>query len=528
MAVTTRLALLLIAGILTACGGDDNGDSGAPSEPAAHPAPAPPALRQWTAPTLLENNLRTTSSPIVATDNAGNAIAMWVQGSDVPRGLYAAYYTSATGLWSADQKIDRGFAGAVDATPVYDDFLAAPRIQLAFAANGNALAVWAEARLGANELWFNTFDAATSAWDTAERVVNQLDVPAQIPDPNAAPNPDPTAPPQLIDNPAYIAGAQSHPALALNADGNGLLAWVQTANDKQRVRAASFDAATRTWREHRQELDDDILTETYTQTRLFAYPQVAFDAQGNGLVAWVKRSGATGPAPTHDVLARRMLAADNAAIAADQPIVWQAATPIDTVDGEAAHIQFAVDEAGNVLAVWTQYDGTRYRIYANRSDTRGAAWQGATRIDDDTTGGDSYASRITMNTAGNAIAWWSHADHIASSTITTVTRRFRIDTGWAVTPDNAVDAPTLPGYGSHALLQLTPDNFALAVWNSREGYNAYSQHNGADVWAPALQIAGLNDARDHALAQSANGRAFSIWTLEDQRDVRNVYVSVFE
>lgn len=527
MALTTRLAFLLIAGALTACGSDDNGDSGAPQEPAAHPAPASPALRQWTAPTLLELNPGTASSPLIATDDAGNALALWVQTGSAPRSLHAAFYDSDTGAWRVNQVISSG-TGTVDATPVYDDFLAAPRIQLAFAENGNALAVWAEARAGANELWFNTFDSATSTWGTAERVVNQLDIPAQIPDPNAVPNPDPAAPPQLIDNPAYIAGAQSHPALAVNADGNGLLAWVQTADDKQRVRAASFDAATKAWREHQQELDSDVLTEEYTQTRLFAYPQVVLDAQGNGLVAWIKRSSVTGQAPTHDVLIRRMLTADNAAVAPDQPVAWQAAAPIDTVDGEAAHIQLAVDKTGNVLAVWTQYDGLRYRVYANRSDTSGAAWQGATRIDDDNTGGDSYASRITMNTAGNAIAWWSHADHISSPTITTVTRRFRGDTGWVVTPANAVDTPALPGYGSHALLQLTPDNFALAVWNSREGYNAYSQHNGADVWAPALQIAGLNDARDHALAQSANGRAFSIWTFEDQRDVRNVYVSVFE
>ena len=529
MTMATNVALLgLFTGLLLGCGGNDNSnsDNELTVEPAPHPAPAAPALRQWSNVSALETQRATSSSPLVAADSAGNALALWIQETNARYALYAARYTSTTGQWSAEQVINNG-DGTVDATPIYDDFLAAPRFQLALDAAGNAVAVWSQAKAGDTQLWFNTFSTETNAWGAAAPVIDQPNVPPQIPDPNAVPNPDPNVSPPLIDNPAYIAGAQHHPALALKSDGNGLVVWVQSYNNQHSIRAANYDAATQTWREHQLTLDDNILTEDYIHTRLFAYPQAVIDNQGNAVAVWIKRNNATGTPPSFDVLARRYMAADNATAALDQPLVWQAATALDAVNGEAAHIQLASDEAGNVLSIWSQYDNGRYRIFANQVSAGSTTWQTA-RLLDNAASGDAYAPRIAMNSSGNAIAWWQHANHIAEPVQTIATRRYTGAQGWATIDGAEPNIEFLPGFGSHPVLQLSPDNLALAVWNSGEGYTVYAQHNGADTWSPALQIAGLNDARDHALAQSANGRAFSVWTFEDERDLKSVYASVFE
>ena len=74
----------------------------------------------------------------------------------------------------------------------------------------------------------------------------------------------------------------------------------------------------------------------------------------------------------------------------------------------------AVDNQGNAMAVWHQFDGVRTHIWANRFDSAADAWQGAEQIEDldysedVASGGVGFSSqaRVGMDAEGDAVVVW--------------------------------------------------------------------------------------------------------------------------
>jgi hypothetical protein len=88
---------------------------------------------------------------------------------------------------------------------------------------------------------------------------------------------------------------------------------------------------------------------------------------------------------------------------------WGTATLIETDNaGPAAMPQIAIDASGNALAVWLQWDGTRYSILANRY-TASQGWGTAALIETDNAG-DAGSPQIAFDANGNALAVWRQYD----------------------------------------------------------------------------------------------------------------------
>ncbi len=88
---------------------------------------------------------------------------------------------------------------------------------------------------------------------------------------------------------------------------------------------------------------------------------------------------------------------------------WGTAALIETDNaGNAFAPQVAVDSSGNAIAVWYQWDGTRYSIWANRY-TSGSGWGTAALIETDNAGGAS-SPQVAFDSSGNAIAVWTQHD----------------------------------------------------------------------------------------------------------------------
>ena len=83
---------------------------------------------------------------------------------------------------------------------------------------------------------------------------------------------------------------------------------------------------------------------------------------------------------------------------------WGTAAPIDTDNGNNSGHAIAMDANGNAIAVWTQDDGTRYNIWANRY-VAGVGWGTAAPIESDD--GNNLGAGIAMDANGNAIAMWT-------------------------------------------------------------------------------------------------------------------------
>ena len=89
---------------------------------------------------------------------------------------------------------------------------------------------------------------------------------------------------------------------------------------------------------------------------------------------------------------------------------WGMAALIETDNaGNAGDPQIAFDGSGNALAVWEQTDGTRFNIWANRFTAATSSWGNAALIETDNAGG-AFSPQIAFDASGNALAVWRQSD----------------------------------------------------------------------------------------------------------------------
>jgi len=125
-------------------------------------------------------------------------------------------------------------------------------------------------------------------------------------------------------------------------------------------------------------------------------PDIAMDSSGNAIAVWSHYNSTT---TTYNIMSNRYVAGSG----------WGTAGLIETDNAGSAYFfpQVAIDDKGNAMAVWQQYDGTRDNIWANRYT--GASWGTAGLIETDDTGA-AYYPQVAFDSSGNAIAVWQHND----------------------------------------------------------------------------------------------------------------------
>jgi hypothetical protein len=229
-----------------------------------------------------------------------------------------------------------------------------------------------------------------------------------------------------------------------------------------------------------------------------ANSQVAVDGNGNAVAVWYQGDGTR-----NNIWTSRYAAGSG----------WGIATLLETDDtGSAQDPQVAVDGAGNAFAVWTQYDGTRNNIWANRYEM-GWGWGIVTLIETDNTG-SAYAPQVAVDTSGNAVAVWYQSD---GTRINILANRYVAGSGWGtatlIETDNAGDA-----YG--AQVAVGGSGNAVAVWYQSDGTrnnvwaNRYAAGSG---WGTATLIETDNagDAYGAQVAVDGSGDAVAVWFQND-------------
>lgn len=111
---------------------------------------------QWSGPQVIANFDTDSRVPRVAMNDAGNAVAVWLQNDDQYDRVWASHYDPDTG-WDAPVQLDVTNTG--DAQP--------PRI--AMNPGGEAVAVWRQFEAGASQAWLSRYVVGTG-WGVAEPV----------------------------------------------------------------------------------------------------------------------------------------------------------------------------------------------------------------------------------------------------------------------------------------------------------------------------------------------------------------------
>ncbi len=382
--------------------------------------------------------------------------------------------------------------------------------QIAVDAAGNAIAVWAQHDGTRNNIWANRYTVG-SGWGTAELLET--------------------------DN----TGSAISPQIVLDSAGNALAVWQQ------------FDGTDYDIWANRYQPDfgwgTAVLIEA-NDTGDAYYPQIALDSAGNAIAVWQQSDGTR-----NDIWANRYLPGFG----------WGTPELIETDNVESAYVpQIAVDSAGNAIAVWNQYDGMRFNIWANRY-VAGSGWGTAELIETDNVG-DATNPQIALDSAGNAIAVWHQFDGTRNNIWA---NRYIADSGWGTAelietddtenarfPQIAVDAAgnaivvwhqfdgarnniwanryiADSGWGTAELIetdnagsayypQIAMDSAgnAIAVWHQNDGarYNIWAnRYVAGSGWGAAelIETDNVGDATNPQTALDSTGNAIAVWRQSD-------------
>lgn len=256
----------------------------------------------WSAAVAVEATDGDVDHPVIAAGPGGTTVLAWQQAGDSGSPQVLASRRTGTSTWSLPQRLSEdGGRSAVLAS--------APRV--AVAADGRSLVVWQQNEGPLRSLW-SSAGTASGNWSTGVGI---------------------TAPAE--------ARQFNEPALAMNPAGRAVLAWGDATNSWSQVFVRGYDAATAAWGSEQQASTEALLQNTEQR--------VAVDANGRATVVW--RGSAANP----HVFARTL---DAAGAWLGEP------TRIDSPADDASYApQVAVDNAGTLLSVWTQFSGSIGKIW---------------------------------------------------------------------------------------------------------------------------------------------------------------------
>ncbi len=281
------------------------------------------------------------------------------------------------------------------------------------------------------------------------------------------------------------AGDAFDPQVAFDANGNGMAVWSQVSPSGFRdIYVRRYGPGTGWGIVEKIEVPDSGLN--------YEVPKLALSANGNAVVVFSTSVSEVGIVP---------FTAKYEATSSS----WSAATQLATL-GQAA--QVAIDTSGNAMAVWAAWNaltGGYIDITARRYEASSNTWQ-APRILSTGTGG--LSPRIAFDSGGNAMAIWVQTDGINGIHV----NRYVQGSGWGT-------ATGLAGSNQSAReLDIAVDNVGniALVWLQNEGTNPFRIYTSFYLggnWGTSTQVPTSADmVQGPSVAMSGNANAIVVWS----------------
>ena len=341
-----------------------------------------PAL-QWSKPVQLSNSSDiNVEDPQVATDAKGDASVVWVTLGSGGTSFVQAVQRPAGGAWSTPVAISR-----TDAT------VGAP--QVAEDPGGDATAVWT-VNNGTNVVTEASARAAgAAAWG---------------------------APMDISSADASASNAQ----VAMTPQGTAVALWQHGSLTSSTIQAAVHPAGGQ-WR---------APVDISAGGELAEHPRVAIDPQGDATAVWDRSNG------TNTIVQAAELPAGAPA--------WQPPADLSATGESAANADVAASARGDVLAVWQRSNATN-TVIQGAVRPAGGTWEGSKSLS--AAGEDAESPEVAVDPRGNATAVWDRSN--GTNTI------LQAD-GYDVGP--LLDGVSIP-HGGTAGTPLTFAAEALGVWS---------------------------------------------------------------
>jgi hypothetical protein len=280
-------------------------------------------------------------APDVAVDTSGNAYAVWEDERNGNGDVYFAY-RPAGGNWSANIRVNDGGGAAQGSQAIAVD------------ADGNAYAVWGDARNGNGDIYF-AYRPAGGDWG------------ANV---------------QVSEDPGAV--QQDEPDVAVDASGNACAVWQHDINGIADIYSACRPAGGN-WGTSVKVNDD-------TGDAWQEIPAIALDASGDAYAVWGDdRNG------NYDIyFAYRPAGGDwgaNVQVSEDPGAVQQGGPDI------------AVDPSGNAYAIWHGWRNQNADIYFAYRPA-GGDWGTNIRVNDDPGTALQHSPAIALDLSDHVYALW--------------------------------------------------------------------------------------------------------------------------
>jgi hypothetical protein len=330
----------------------------------------------WAAPVAVDGDKPILGAGIaLATDASGNVMAAWNRYEGQKNNLYASRYTSAAGTWAAPVSIENN-----------DEFQANDYgAQLAFAPNGDALVVWKRS-VTTGAIWGNKYTAGPG-WGTNVQIEMGSGVGSG------------SGPLRFVDD----------PVLAVDGNGNAILTYTQqlfvnpTVGYEVNIRAKRYTGGA--W----SASSAPVGTPYNCSNCPIQYPaRLQANAQGAAVATWMTQELTAAGAVVYKVHASRSNSGG-----AWEPQVLNNNLPefLDT----SLLPDAGIDSAGNISVVWSPSTGNNSTNIYNARYTAGTGWGAAELLESYT--GTAQLPRIAMNERGNAMTVWMQFDNAIGTVI---------------------------------------------------------------------------------------------------------------
>ena len=287
-------------------------------------------------------------------------------------------------------------------------------------------------------------------------------------------------------------GSAYPPQVGVDGSGNAVAVWYQWEDSLYNIWSNRYVAGSGWGTAERIETDDSGDAE---------WPQVGIDGSGNAIAVWQQYDSTR-----NNIWANRYVVGTG----------WGTAQLIETDSGNALRPQVGIDGNGNAIAVWYQWDGSMYSIWANHY-VAGTGW-GAAQLIETNNSGDAYQQQVNVNGSGNAVVVWRQRD---GTRYDIYSNHYVSGVGWGtaqlIETDNSGDAG-FPQVG------IDGSGNAIAVWHQYDGARNDIWSNRFVVgigWGTAQIIeTDSGNALHPQVGVDGNGNAIVVWGQDDGTGTR--------
>ena len=422
--------------------------------------------KTWGNAQLIESGDGPVSSPEVAVDANGNAMTVWFRlwfnGTSNVMGVFANRFTAGVG-WGTESVVGSDNIPTSEAGP---SILIDPP-SIAVAADGTAIALWREQDPNSTYTYYACYAnryVPGQGWGTAQIVMPNVSSIASV-------------------------------AVAMDSLGNAIALCPQYVGASKSIFASRYTVG-QGWGAPEQ-ISSTGIPSTYGAD----LPLIGTDGNGNAIAIWAQWDGST-----YNLYTNRYIVGQGWETAG----LLQTGTNYEFSASNGNAPKMAVDNSGNAVVVWGQYDGGRYRIFAKRYDVI-QGWGESQIID----ASEQYSivnisirPQIAVDDNGNAIAVWDQTLP-SSNADNTWANRYIAGQGWS----NATVVEENSTSSSFATPEVAMDasGEAVVVW-SRGGDIWSNQFVPAQGWGTAVTIeTNTAAAYDPQVGMDNSGNATAVW-----------------